>query len=48
MENENIAPRMFFVRINPRTFIAEGIRAMGVRLGSTDIATLMVMAVNWF
>lgn len=48
IENGQIAPGMFVVGTDSHTVTAGGVGAMGIGMGSTDIAALMAMGVNWF
>ncbi|MHB1709088.1 MAG: aconitase/3-isopropylmalate dehydratase large subunit family protein [Thermoplasmataceae archaeon] len=48
IENGRIVPGMFAVGSDSHTVTAGGVGAIGVGMGSTDIAALMAMGVNWF
>ena len=48
IENGSIVPGMFVVGSDSHTVTAGGIGAMGIGMGSTDIAALMAMGINWF
>ncbi|MDS0256226.1 3-isopropylmalate dehydratase large subunit [Thermoplasmatales archaeon AK] len=48
IENGDISPGMFVVGSDSHTVTAGAVTAMGVGLGSTDIAALLALGKNWF
>lgn len=48
IESGRIVPGMFAVGSDSHTVTAGGVGAMGIGMGSTDMAALMAMGINWF
>lgn len=48
IESGCIVPGMFAVGSDSHTVTAGGVGAMGIGMGSTDMAALMAMGINWF
>ena len=48
VENGSIAPGMFVIGTDSHTVTAGGVGAMGIGMGSTDIAATMALGENWF